>query len=348
MLFIKAMAPKKSEISVSVRDRVIFLRQNGQSYREIGKTLNLSFTTVQYIVKKYEKTKSTDNQPRTGRPKVLTNRERRYIIKKATKYPFTSAQALCNDVASTSGKSLCPQTIRNVLHSAEIFGRAARKKPFINNVNREKRLKFAKTHINEPLDFWKRVIFSDETKFNIFGSDGKKFVWRKPNCELQEKNIQTTVKHGGGSVMLWGCMGHSGVGNIEFIEGVMNADMYIAILRSNLKDSAVKLGISTCYYFQQDNDPKHTAKKTKEWLTHNVPELLVTPPQSPDINPIENLWHLLNLEVRKRKISNKNTLQQVISEEWQKISTEITKKLVESMPNRLQAIIDAKGMHTKY
>ena len=147
------MAPKKSEISVSVRDRVIFLRQNGQSYREIGKTLNLSFRTVQYIVKKYEKTKSTDNQPRTGRPKVLTNRERRYIIKKATKYPFTSAQALCNDVASTSGKSVCPQTIRNVLHSAEIFGRAARKKPFINNVNREKRLKFAKTHINEPLDF---------------------------------------------------------------------------------------------------------------------------------------------------------------------------------------------------
>lgn len=76
--------------------------------------------------------------------------------------------------------------------------------------------------------------------------------------------------------------------------------------------------------------------------------MLTTHPQSPDINPIENLWHLLDLELRKIKISNKKDLKHLISEKWQQIPKETTMKLVESMPRRLQAILDANGMHTKY
>lgn len=77
--------------------------------------------------------------------------------------------------------------------------------------------------MNKPLEFWKNVIFSDESKLNIFGSDGKKYVWCKPNTSLQTKHLKPTVKHGGGHVMIWGCMAYSGVGNMTFIEGNMNA-----------------------------------------------------------------------------------------------------------------------------
>ncbi|KAH8338802.1 hypothetical protein KR067_010016, partial [Drosophila pandora] len=68
-----------------------------------------------------------------------------------------------------------------------------------------------------------------------------------------------TVKHGGSGVMVWGCMAASGVGNLTFIETIMDQAGYIKILKDNLFESAEKLGLESEYWFQQDNDPKHTA-----------------------------------------------------------------------------------------
>ncbi|GFS70153.1 tc1-like transposase protein [Trichonephila clavipes] len=77
-------------------------------------------------------------------------------------------------------------------------------------------------------------------------------------------------------------------------------------------------------------------------------EKLATPPQSPDLNPLENLWNSLDLKIRKRKISSKSALKQALIEEWSNTDPTVTENLIKSMPARLQAVIDAKGMHTKY
>lgn len=247
------MSPKKSEISQSTRGKIIALRGTGKSYRKIAKMVKVSFSAVRYIIKRHDETGNTENKPRSGRPKILTTRERRAIIREVQLHPFISAQKLSSQVATTSGKIVHPQTIRNVLHYANIYGRAARKKPFISEKNRQKRLEFAKSYIDKPMEFWKNVIFSDESKFNIFGSDGKRFVWRKPNTELHIKNLKPTVKHGGGNVMVWGCMAYNGVGNLAFIDEIMTKYVYLDVLRNNLKQSAVKLNMDCSYYFQQDN-----------------------------------------------------------------------------------------------
>jgi hypothetical protein len=83
-------------------------------------------------------------------------------------------------------------------------------------------------------------------------------------------------------------MGYAGVGEIAIVEGIMNAKGHVNILRGNLKKSVRKFGIQDSYLFEQD-DPKHTARVTREWILYNARGLLETPPQSPDINPIENL-----------------------------------------------------------
>ena len=139
-------------------------------------------------------------------------------------------------------------------------------------------------------------------------------MWRKSNTELQAKHVHSTVKHDGGHVMVWGCMAANGVGNLGFVEGTLKAVDYVKVLRDNLSRSASKLGISETSDFQQDYDPKHTAMKTKEWLLYNVRRMLKTSPQSPDINPLENVWHLLDLNMRKMKILNKNDLKRALVE----------------------------------
>ncbi|CAH2108158.1 unnamed protein product [Euphydryas editha] len=180
-----------------------------------------------------------------------------------------------------------------------------RKKFFVNKVNREKRLEFAKTYQNKDREFWNKVIFSDESKFNIFGSDGRRTVWRKKKLRTPAKSFSTDV-------------------------------------------SAEKLGLGGDFVFQQDNDPKHTAYNTKNWLLYNVPGQLHTPPQSPDMNPIEHLWRILENSIRGRQASNLAEFIDILQKAWEEISPAMTKNLVDSMPRRLQAVIDAKGFPTKY
>lgn len=183
-------------------------------------------------------------------------------------------------------------------------------------------------------------------KFNIYKFDGRVLVWRKVGTE--QIHIQSTVKHGGGSVMVWGCMAAGGVGELVFIDGVMKKEQYLEILRNNLKKSAENLNLSGRYYFQQDNDPKHTAEIVKHWILYNTPHTLKTPPQSPDLNPIEHLWDVLDKRIRKHHINSQNQLKSVLLDEWTTITEETTQKLVHSRPNRLKAVIKQKGYQTKY
>ncbi len=102
------------------------------------------------------------------------------------------------------------------------------------------------------MDYWNHVLWSDETKINLFGSNGLKCVWRQPGEEYKDKCVLPTVKHGGGSVMVLGCMSAASTGKQQFIEATMNVNMYCEILKQNMIPSPRRLGRRAV--FQNDND----------------------------------------------------------------------------------------------
>lgn len=334
--------------TIEERELVINHFNSGYSQRKIAKMVNKSQGTVQHIIERFNKENRITNKSRKAPNKIFTEYDERWILREINKNPKLSAPKLKVEVQKTLGKQCCTETVRRVLRKGNLHGRTARNKPLIRSQNKKLRIEFAKKYINKDVAFWKSVIFADETKINCFASDGKLTVWRKPREELKLKNLKATVKHGGQHVMLWGCMSSTGVGEIHFIDGIMNQYYYLKILKQHLLSSAEKLGIQQNFKFYHDNDPKHSARTVREWLLYNCPTCLKTPPQSPDINVIENVWSMLKTKVAERNVSNKNELKTVVVEEWNSISPQYTQILVESMPKRLQAILDNKGGPTKY
>ncbi|KAI4873434.1 hypothetical protein NFI96_007171 [Prochilodus magdalenae] len=162
------------------------------------------------------------------------------------------------------------------------------------------------------------------------------------------KNTVPTVKHGGGSIMFWGCFSAKGTGLLHRITGKMDGAMYRTILRDNLLPSARDLKMGRGWVFQHDNDPKHTAKATKDWLKKNHIKVMEWPSQSPDLNPIENLWRELKVRVAKRQPTNLHDLERICKEEWAKIPPGVCAKLVVNYNKRLTAVLANKGFATKY
>src|SRR6266404_8405316 len=167
-------------------------------------------------------------------------------------------------------KLLAPQLMSRALHEYGLISRVRRSKPWISPANVAKRKAWAAAHSDWTVEDWKQVLFSDESKFMLFKSDGRQYCWMKPGQALDPRFTKKTVKHGGGNVMVWGCVTGEGMGRLHRIEGIMNGPGYVSILQQSLlgtlKDWKLKKTGKNKVIFQQDNDPKHASHVARDWF----------------------------------------------------------------------------------
>lgn len=325
-------------------ERVIFLLKSGESSREISKILNISKTSVLNIK---QRNKIEVPAIKKGRKRLLSDLDARRMERElrscGSKTPKEAAQNI--------DKPVSEWTARRALKKIGLTAKEKPKKPLLSAKNLKARLTFAKSHKNWTIDQWKKVIWSDETKVNRVGTDGRSYYWSRLGEPLQQHQVHRTVKHGGGSVMAWGCFSWSSIGPLVKIEGIMNKEKYLDILRHNLPTVLATTGYRESEItFQQDGDPKHTSKIVKEWLGNQEFQTMTWPAQSPDLNPIENLWSIVKrrLGQYENHPSNTDELWDRIKLEWSRIPEQFLHNLVESMPRRCLQVIKNKGLWTKY
>ena len=337
----------KSLTSAQV-NRILTLLDKGKTGGDIVKITGVSISSISRIRSAHRPFLSKSSG---GRPRKLSPSDIHYSIQQITSQKAEHATEVTKTLQNMTGESISVKTVHRALKKAGMRAVVKRKRPLLTKRHRRLRMDFALAHKDWTVEDWKRVVWSDETKINRLGSDGRKWVWKREGEGLTDRLVEGTVKFGGGNLMLWGCMLWEGPGFATKIDGRMDADLYVSILDDELQATLEYYGKDIeDVVFQQDNDPKHKSKKTTNWFKDNGFVVMVWPPQSADLNPIEHLWHYLKRKLGEYEMAPKSIheLWERVQTEWEKIPAATCQNLIESMPRRVEAVLRAKGGYTKY
>ena len=329
-------------------ENLLSLIDSGKSAHEIHSITAIGLTTITCY---WSEHCPNVPKPSGGHPKKLTDANLHHATHLIHSGKAENAVQITQSLCTITNQSLSPQTTHNYLKQSGWKAVVKRKCPLLTKHHQNNWLDFATTHLHWTPADWAHVIWSDETKINRLTSDGHKWAYKMAGDGLSDHLVEGTMKYGGGSLMMWGCMTWDGPGYATKIDGRMDADLYCQILEEELQESLAYYGkTADDVIFQQDNDPKHTSKKAQTWFRDHGFEVLKWPAQSPDLNPIEHLWSHLKRKLAEYEEPPKGIqeLWEQVEAEWEKIGVETCRELIESMPRRVRAVYEAKGGYTKY
>jgi len=306
-----------------------FWNRGIQNAREIHIQTGIALTTVYDNLTKLRESGSIQRIEGSGRPRKITADASRALAQFIRRDSSISTRTLSTKLSLT-GLDVSHKAIGR--HLAEIGYQKdlPRATPMLTADHKRKRVEWAQKHLN---DDWDNTLFTDETAFQLFRNTVER--WYKGKRPVRPMPKDRT------KIFAWGGFCIEGKTSLYCFSEIMNAEFYVEILCRHLPEIEELLGDE--WWFQQDNDPKHTSHCAQNFLQDNMPEVIDWPSNSPDLNPIENLWSIVKRNVEKKMPKNTDDLRLFMVKEWDDIPESTLIGLVGSMKRRCELIIENNG-----
>jgi len=315
----------------------------------VAEHLQVHRSTISRLLARHRATGSVRDRPRSGRPRVTTQRQDRLIRLQHLRNRQQQATETARTTPGRHNNRISAQTVRNRLRRHGLRCRRPYRGPPLTAVRRQNRLQWCNRHLAWTQRMWNQVLFTDESRFRLSHSDGRVRVYRRPGERYSDAAVVEHDRWGGPSVMVWAGIAFNCRTELVVLDGNLTGQRY----RDEVLD-AVTIPFMRRHqhlaYLQQDNARPHVARIVQAYLQTQQVQTLPWPAFSPDLSPIEHAWDELERRVqnRPRQAQNARQLTAALVEEWRAIPADCLQMLVRSMRSRITACIQARGGHTRY
>ena len=320
----------------------------GMSKLQISNKLRVPRSTIIFWLKRFQDSGDVEEQKRCGRPRATSREADRQLICLCESNRFASSSMLLTDW----GESVSARTARKRLNEQGLFSKKPVVRPWLSPSHVSTRLAWAMSRCHFRESQWSRIIFTDESRFQLHSVDGRIRVWRRADEQLQPDCVRFSLECGGGSVHVWGAISSNSRSDLIILRENVNGERYKRVLNDHLMPwASASLGDPQVdWKFQDDNAPAHRARCVQEEKQRLGIRSISWPPRSPDLNPIEHVWNFLKWKMARRvpRLNSIAQLATALKEEWSAIPQERIRSLIASMPNRVRSVITAKGGSTSY
>jgi transposase len=312
------------------------------TFENIAKRIKRHVVTVKRFINDPLRRRKT--RADCGSMKSVSKRDLSCLKRNLRKNPGATSATIFKE----AGLPNISKSTRNRILAKMAENKSSLKRPPLTERHKKLRLNWAKNYMKTDM---KCVLFTDESRATLNGPDGwsKGWVLHGDQCPIRMRRQQ-----GGGGVMIWaGIVGDEILGPVRVPEGVkITSHTYCQFLKRVLEPwlEEIPLSLLRKIIYMHDNAPSHSAKATTEYLESlgfNNQRLMIWPPNSPDLNPIENLWSIMKRRVYAdgKQYTSKDALWKAIKQAAASIPSSLIRKLTDSVNERLFDIIRLNGSH---
>lgn len=329
--------------------RAVGMLEAGSIQSEVAEAMGTGQSVISRLWSRYRVTGEVVERHR-GPSRITTRTQDRFLQIAARMHPNVTAMQLVQRLQREHQLLVSDQTVRRRLHEVNLHARRPLRVPPLRRGNRGRRLQWARDHVNWDRLQWSVVLFTDESRFGFHPDSRRVRVWRGPGRRNRLQHPQEVHPYQGGTIMVWAGIRLGARTPLVWIQGNMTAVKYRdEVLGPTILPYRTNMGQD--FRLMHDNARPHTARIVTAWLQEHDVTALEWPAQSPDLNPIEHAWDMLQRRALRNFPENLATEDQLfmhLSVTWDAILQQDIDNLVLSMQNRCRCVMNMMGAFTDY